>query len=519
MLRGSRVGTETAALSRTGSGWRLSGSGRLGMPFDVIITRFEVTYANDWQPVQLQMQGSVKGQGMGLATTFGLTTAMNDMTQGGERGSSSHQIAARSVVLPSSFFASYEILAARIGVSPVGTRVPVYVAPEGGTNVTIDAIEPRQVSIGQTTLDLRVFTLSLEGASAASRIELWLDARNRLARLEMPAVSVVVVRDDLASIMAREVPVRNTRDEDVFIPANGFNLGATVTPPAGTSKGAPSVVLVAGVGPQDRDMMVYGVPIFGQLAGALSDAGYFVVRYDGRGVGRSGGRTENATLTEYADDVVRTIKWLHDRDDVDDDRMAVVAYGSGGPIAMLAASREDDIKALALLAAPGRSGSEVTLEQQAQVLASMGLSAVERSTRIDLQQRVIQAALTGRGWETIPPEVRAQADTPWFRSWLSFDPAATMRKLDQPVLIVQGALDTENPPDHADRLATLSSARKDGKIAPTYTRKVVIPGINHLLVPARTGNVDEYDTLPDANISPDVSAAIASWLDERLPPR
>jgi pimeloyl-ACP methyl ester carboxylesterase len=517
MLRGARVGTETVSLSRTGNGWLLSGSGGLGAPFDVITTRFEAAYGTDWQPARLLVQGSVKGEAMSLATTFGLTTAMNDLTQGTRRGSTSHQIPSRSVVLPSGFFAAYEGLAARLVNATVGTRVPVYVAPEGDTSVTVDRIAHRRVSLGDRALDLQIFSLALASTGGRSLIELWIDSRGRLARLEISEIAVVVIRDDLASVMARTEHVRHPGDEDVFIPANGFSLGATFTRPANPTEGAAAIVLVSGPGPQDRDFTSYGVPIFGQLAGALADAGYFVLRYDGRGVGRSGGRTENATIEQYADDVVRAVSWIKRRDDIDDRRIAVLGYAEGGPVVMLAAARESDIKAVAVVGAPGRSGREVTIEQQLYLLSRMNLPDAERSARTALQYRIIDAAMTGTGWETIPPDVRSQADSAWFRSWLLFEPAAVLRRMDQPVLIVHGALDKETPPAHADRLATLSSQRNENR--PEYTSQVIIPGINHLLVPAETGEVDEYDTLETLAVSPAVSAAIAEWLGEMLPPR
>jgi hypothetical protein len=41
---------------------------------------------------------------------------------------------------------------------------------------------------------------------------------------------------------------------------------------------------------------------------------------------------------------------------------------------------------------------------------------------------------------------------------------------------------------------------------------VVLPGINHLLVPAKTGEVSEYGTLADRTVEPEVAAKIAAWL-------
>jgi hypothetical protein len=41
-----------------------------------------------------------------------------------------------------------------------------------------------------------------------------------------------------------------------------------------------------------------------------------------------------------------------------------------------------------------------------------------------------------------------------------------------------------------------------------------VPGVNHLLVSAKTGEVDEYGTLTDHNVSPAVTQAIAAWLQK-----
>jgi hypothetical protein len=73
---------------------------------------------------------------------------------------------------------------------------------------------------------------------------------------------------------------------------------------------------------------------------------------------------------------------------------------------------------------------------------------------------------------------------------------------------VQGLLDTQVQPSNADRLETLAGVRK--KAGPVEVVKV--PGINHLLVPATTGEADEYATLKDKRVSPLVSNAVALWL-------
>lgn len=132
----------------------------------------------------------------------------------------------------------------------------------------------------------------------------------------------------------------------------------------------------------------------------------------------------------------------------------------------------------------------------------------ERQTKIDLQQKIQAAVIAEKGWEGVPPALRAQADTPWFRSLLLFDPAKVMTRVKQPILIVQGDLDTQVPPAHADALAGFARARK--KAAPVEV--VHLSGVNHLLVPAVSGEVSEYAGLEQKKIAPAAASAMADWL-------
>lgn len=510
LMAGTRIGTETVSITRTNTGWLVSGAGRLQPPIDLTTNKFEVEYGLDWQPLRLAVESSLRGQPTVLATTFGLTTASSDVRQGAKQAATTHQLSPRSVVLPNNFFAAYESLAVRLATAAPGTRIPIFVAPSGETNITVTQVTPRRISLGERTLEVGEFVLMIASPSGATPVELWVDPRGRLARLFMPTAGIVAIRDDLATVMAREERARLPRDEDEFIGASGFSLSATITAPAGAPARSPAVVLVASPGPHDRDFISYGVPIFAQLANALSEAGFFVVRYDARGSGRSGGRAEAARLQEYSDDAISVVKWLRKRRDIDDRRVTLVGYGEGGPIALVAASREKAIAGVALIASPGRAGHEFTLEQQQLTLARTPLSEAEKAGRLALQTDVVNAVLSGKGWETVSDEVRRQADTPWFQSWLQHDPAQTMARVEQPVLILHGELDAEIPSAHATRLDSLARARK--KAPSTHTQIRILPTLNHLLVPARTGQVDEYGAIESRALSPDLARALVDWL-------
>ena len=509
LLRGVRVGTEQVDVTHAGGGLKISATGQLAPPFDLLTHKFEMTYTADWQPQQLAIEAVLAGQSIALSTSFGVTTAISEMMRGPQRGSVTHQVSPRAVVLPMNFYAAYEVLAARLGTMPPGTRVPIYIAPDGEITATVDRVTERRVTGPSGPTDLKQYDLTFAQVRGTIAVQVWADSRGRLARIAVPSSQLLVIRDDLASVMVREEKVRNAGDLDVFVPAAGFTLATTVTRPTGATGPRPAVILVGGPGRQDRDEIHYGVPIFGLLAGALADAGYIVVRFDRRGIGQSGGRPEHAGIAEYAQDVVGIVNWLRRQKEVDADRIAVAGHAEGAAIALQAASREKRIRAVALLAAPGTTGREVTLEQQERALASIKDTPAARQAKIDLQRRVIDATISGRGWEGVPADVRQQADTPWFKSWLQFDPASAIRRIEAPILILHGAVDTQMPVAHADRLEVLSSGRDDAR--PGDTTKTVVPDVNHLLIPAKTGEIEEYEEL-GKTLAPAVVQALSDWL-------
>ena len=83
-----------------------------------------------------------------------------------------------------------------------------------------------------------------------------------------------------------------------------------------------------------------------------------------------------------------------------------------------------------------------------------------------------------------------------------------MSKIRQPLLVVAAERDQYVRVHHADTLAGFGRARKkDPGVA-----VVTVPGINHLLVPAATGQVEEYGSLRDQAVSAGVAKEIAAWI-------
>ena len=527
------VGFERVQLVRTEDGWVIRASGQVTAPVPNDTRRFEAAYDEEWRPRRLALEATRAGVAFSLETTFAGGVATNAWRQGGALDTRDVQIDPASVVLPNLIFSAYEALAVRLHGSQPGAELPVYVAPGGVVRVRVDAVDTQRIETADRAIVATTYGVTFENPGQPLAADIWVDEDRRLLRVGVPSASLEFARQDLTAASTRLTGDPHPGDANVRVQSAGFSLAATITTPVDrdaepdTREAAessfdanptpdarrPAVLLVPGSGPVDRDEIVHGIPIFRQLAGALADSGVIVARYDKRGVGQSGGRAESATLDDYATDVRALVRYLERREDVDRDRVVVVGHSEGGWVGLLAARRERKIKALVLVASPGIRGEELVLEQQQTALGQIGATASEQEEKVALQTRINRAVLGDGAWDGIPDALRTQADTPWFRSFLDFDPEDVIRRVRQPLLVIHGDLDRQVLPYHADRIETLASQR-DRRGATVEVAK--LDGINHLLVPATTGSVTEYASLPDREITPRVAETLLTWIARTL---
>ena len=91
--------------------------------------------------------------------------------------------------------------------------------------------------------------------------------------------------------------------------------------------------------------------------------------------------------------------------------------------------------------------------------------------------------------------------------------AQVVEDVRQPMLFIHAELDRQIPVSHVERLATLARNESKSKSVEVVT----IRGVNHLLVPAVTGEPDEYASLSDLTVSRDITGAVQTWLTRTLP--
>ncbi|MDP2389189.1 MAG: alpha/beta fold hydrolase, partial [Acidobacteriota bacterium] len=418
-FRSQPIGREEVIVLRVGDEWIVRGSSRLGPPIDITSRTAEVVYDAQWRPKSLLVDGVVRGQDVTVKTIFSNGQASNVISVQGAPQTKVDPVSADAVVLPNAFLGSYAALAMRLqGLKP-GTELKAYVAPQAEVTVRLLATAAERIDTPRVTINATKYSLLFINPAPAGELpfELWTGPAGNLLRLSIPSQTLEMAREDIASSASRTAAFSLPGDEAVTIPATGFNLAGSITKPVNATAPLPALILIGGSGPTDRDETVAGIPVFGQLARDLVAAGFIVVRYDKRGVGQSGGRSESVTIADYAEDARSVLVWLEKRKDVDKERIGLVGHSEGALVAMLLAGRErGKVGAMALLAGPSASGATIVLEQQKHLLDQMKMDDGQRAEKVALQEKINAAVISGRGWQDLPEEARKVADTPWFYS-------------------------------------------------------------------------------------------------------
>jgi fermentation-respiration switch protein FrsA (DUF1100 family) len=100
------------------------------------------------------------------------------------------------------------------------------------------------------------------------------------------------------------------------------------------------------------------------------------------------------------------------------------------------------------------------------------------------------------------------ASDPWMKFFLTYDPAATARRVKTPVLILTGANDQQAAPD---QVAEQESAFRAAGNKDVTAR--IVPGVNHLFVEDPDGFPMNYTKLPaPVRVRSDVLGDVVDWL-------
>ncbi|HEY1548598.1 MAG TPA: alpha/beta fold hydrolase, partial [Kofleriaceae bacterium] len=155
-------------------------------------------------------------------------------------------------------------------------------------------------------------------------------------------------------------------DVKITAPA-GHVLAGTLTRPKSTKR-VPAVVMITGISKHERNEGLPPYTPFRDIADVLGRAGIAVLRVDDRGIGASTGDFDKATSFDEADDVRSELAWLRKQPGIDPKRVGLVGHSEGGFIALVVASTDPALAAIAILAGSGVPGEQLNSWQTAQTV-------------------------------------------------------------------------------------------------------------------------------------------------------
>ncbi|MEL6499104.1 MAG: alpha/beta fold hydrolase [Planctomycetota bacterium] len=331
-------------------------------------------------------------------------------------------------------------------------------------------------------------------------------------------------------------PFPHTTEEITIETAAGHTLAGTLTiPNEGLADGAahPLAIMITGSGPQDRDETILGHKPFLVLADHLARRGIASIRCDDRGVGASTGDFQTATTLDFADDVRAQVAFAAGRGDVAS--IGLIGHSEGALIAPFVAVDTDAVGWLVLLAGPGVPGREVLGRQLVALAKAEGATdEANLDEQVRLQQAAFDASLAGdttsfdaairelveiqlaaSGASATEAEIastvrqqRGVIQSPWFQAFLELDAREPLRKVEQPVLVLNGELDTQVLADQ--NVPAIEAALKHNDDVEVR----VLPGLNHLFQPATTGAFSEYAEI-EITFDPGALEIISGWIRRR----
>lgn len=316
-------------------------------------------------------------------------------------------------------------------------------------------------------------------------------------------------------------PFPYTAIDTTFTAPDGAVMSATLTLPlSAKSPKIPAVVMVTGSGAQNRDEEAFEHKPFAVIADYLARNGIASLRYDDRGTAKSTGDFASATTFTLKDDALSGIDFLRSIGCIG--KVGVLGHSEGGTIAFIIGA-EGKADFLISLAGMAISGKETIVRQNKHQLDKSPLSDADKANSLKLIELITDVVIsqTKKG-ETKAIDIEAIAAKnglkvpqqmieslrmteksrgPWFDTFLSINPRDYLRNIKCPLLAINGEKDLQVYPDN---LEVIKEYAPEAQIR-------LMPGLNHLLQHAVTGEVSEYYEIRETT-APEALDAIASFI-------
>ncbi|AUC80845.1 alpha/beta hydrolase [Lacinutrix sp. Bg11-31] len=257
------------------------------------------------------------------------------------------------------------------------------------------------------------------------------------------------------------------------------------------------VIIIAGSGPTDRDgnqNFLKGNSLK-KLAQGLSAKNIATFRYDKRIVKqiRKGNVDKDMMFDDFVVDAKSVLTYFKDTKNYN--KIYIAGHSQGSMVGMLAAKGNAD--GFISLAGAGQSIDKVIIEQ------------VEKTAPMFLEdtKRVFKVLQGGKTTSDFPPALASIFNIdvqPFIANWMSYNPQVEIKKLNMPILIINGTKDLQVSEAEAKLL----------KEAAPKAEIIIIAKMNHILVPIEGDNLENSKSYNETarKLAPELLEAIVEFV-------
>ncbi|MCJ7758337.1 MAG: alpha/beta hydrolase [Gillisia sp.] len=244
----------------------------------------------------------------------------------------------------------------------------------------------------------------------------------------------------------------------------------------------PLVILIQGSGPTNRDgnQMMMKNDASKKIAHQLAENGIASYRFDKRIFKMNKFNIKEADLRfeDFVTDVNAILEYF--KADKNFDKIILAGHSEGSLIGMLAAQEGAD--AFISLAGAGRSIDKIVVEQLAKQSEELSENA---------RQAFDKMGKTGSTSNYSPylESIFRPSVQPYIRSWMKYDPALEIAKLEVPILIINGSFDLQVDSTDAE---ILNAAAPNSKL-------VVLKNMNHIFREIKGENLENTKAYNEPN--------------------
>jgi len=308
--------------------------------------------------------------------------------------------------------------------------------------------------------------------------------------------------------------------EQEIIVSSETPLAGTLTVPESENNIHPAVLLIAGSGKVDRNgnAKQLEMNVYKDLANFLTKQGLMTLRYDKRGVGKSGGDYMKAGLSDFITDAGSLLSFLKNHPKVDSDRVFILGHSEGALIAP-AVHQKVPASGLILLAGAAEPSIDLLPRQNEQAFEELNrLQGLKgwfiRKFNITDKSRKTNEKIFNKVAASDQPVMRVKGiklNAKWLRETLEYNVVDYLQTVTCPVLAVTGEKDVQVPPEHARKIAESVQGEAEWHI---------IPNMNHILRQyegehTMLGILKEYQSIIDEPLDADLLKIIKHWVRRR----